>query len=223
MAAGDRRVRRASRDLITSGPWTSPARPLGPPRVSALSSCTRTFGLGEGTHSQTSGPTGRRQGAPDSSRPLPGRRVNLVDTDRRYSPHPRAVEEIVGERIVEGSRDGSCWRRRPLCRWGRANDAGSRATTSSSGVRGAPAAAGQARGPHRLLQVHGGYGQTPAEETLDALVTLVRSAARSATSAARTRGLDARQGRWWISDRWAHQRFVSSRSTLAAGAGQLSK
>ena len=137
-------------------------------RVSVLTMGTMTFG-GTGGFASV-GSTGVEEARGQVDRCLDAG-VNLIDTANVYSGG--LSEEILGQ-VLEGRRDG-CWSPpRRGCRWATGpTTPGCRATTSSAGAR--PACGGCGTDRIDLYQVHEWDGQTPLEETLEALDDLVRA------------------------------------------------
>lgn len=170
-------------------------------RVSVLSLGTMTFG-GRGAFAKTGATdlTGARRQidlALDAG-------VNLIDTSDIYSFG--ASEEIIGE-AVEGRRDGLLLATKARFAMGDGpNDAG---LSRHHLIRACEASLRRLRTDYiDLYQVHEWDGQTPLEETLEALDTLVRSGKIRYVGSSNYAGWQLLKA-LGISDRLGYQRFVS--------------
>jgi aryl-alcohol dehydrogenase-like predicted oxidoreductase len=179
-------------------------------RVSALTLGTMTFG-GEGNFAKV-GDTGV-EGARRQVDMALDAGVNMIDTADVYSGG--ASEEIVGQ-VLEGRRDQVLIATKARMGMGDgANDAGlSRAHL----IKAVEASLRRLRTDYiDLYQVHEWDGQTPLEETLDTLDTLVRSGKVRYVGCSNYAGWQLMKA-LGISDRLGYQRFASQQIHLSLQA-----
>jgi aryl-alcohol dehydrogenase-like predicted oxidoreductase len=182
-------------------------------RVSALTLGTMTFG-GRDRFANV-GTTDAAQARRQLDRCLDAG-VNLVDTADVYSAG--LSEEIVGE-IVEGRRDRVLLATKARMPMGEGpNDAG---LSRHHVIAACEASLRRLRTDHiDLYQVHEWDGQTPLEETLDALDTLVRQGKVRYVGCSNYAGWQLAKA-LGISDRLGYQRFVSQQVYYSLQAREL--